>query len=242
MLEIRHASMDQAGNILDAYDDIYTGEGIMHRDSFYLWLIDLLRPVAGRSLLDISCGYGRLTVLARQQGLSAMGVDFSIAGVRQGTISSPESGWVVGNGECLPFPGASFDYITHIGSLEHFFNPQLGANEIGRLLKPGGVAVVLLPNAYGLLGNILKVMRTGEIHDDGQPLQRYGTRRFWENMLIAGGLRIERVTGWSEVERPRNRKDLSVYLRKPQKLLRFLIHPLIPVNLVNHLVYICGRA
>ncbi len=231
--------MDNSAATRLAYDDIYKGKGILQLDSFYLWLINLLEPKQGRVLLDISCGQGRLVTLAQNQGLSAMGVDFSISGVKIGSLESPTAWWVAGDGEHLPYPDSSIDYVTHIGSLEHYMDPQAGADEIARILKPGGKAVVLLPNSFGLLGNVRHVARTGDIFDDGQPLQRYGTRRVWESILTKKGLKIQKVHGFSEIPTPRTLPDLLWLLKRPQKLLRKFFNLFIPLNLTNHFVFIC---
>jgi len=234
MLEIRHVS-----DTRQAYDEIYDDAGILMRDSLYLWLISLLEPEPGKSLLDISCGQGRLTDLAQQQGLRALGLDFSAVGVLKGRAANPVAGWVVGDGQKLPFAAASLDYITHIGSLEHYLDPTAGALEIGRLLKPGGRACILLPNAFGLMGNIKHVWQHGEIFDDGQPLQRYATRAHWQGLLLRCGLQVERTFGYGEVEWPRTRQDWGWYLKRPHKLARLGLSQLIPLNLTNHFVFLC---
>jgi hypothetical protein len=99
-----------------------------------------------------------------------------------------------------------------------------------------------VPNAYGLLGNIAYVWRQGEIFDDGQPLQRYATRRTWEALLERGGLRVERTLGYGELEFPRTARDALWLVARPHKLVRYLLTPLIPTNLANDFVFICGRA
>jgi SAM-dependent methyltransferase len=240
MIEIRYEKMETTSETREAYDEIYSREGILHRDSFYLWLIGLLNPVTGRSLLDISCGEGRLVALAKEAGLEAIGVDFSIEGVRKGSQNCPEAKWAGCDGEALPFDDGRMDYITHIGSLEHYQDPSRGAKEIGRVLKPGGVACILLPNAFGLLGNIRHVLRTGQVFDDGlQPIQRYGTRGAWVALLEGGGLKVLRVLGYGEVERPRTAADLRWMASHPQKAVKLALAGIIPVNLQNHLVFLC---
>lgn len=241
MLEIRHTQMDTTADTRQAYDEIYAGEGILQLDSFYLWLISLLEPQQGRVLLDISCGQGRLVTLAQQRGLRGMGIDFSMQGVQIGLKETPAAWWVTGDGEQLPYADASMDYVTHIGSLEHYQNPQAGADEIARVLKPGGKAVVLLPNSFGLLGNIKYVARHGDIFDDGQPLQRYGTRRVWETILTNSGLKIQNVVGYSEIPTPRTLPDWLWLLKRPQKIVRKFLNLFIPINLTNHFVFICSH-
>ncbi|MBE0410915.1 MAG: methyltransferase domain-containing protein [Anaerolineales bacterium] len=241
MLEIRHDKMDNFAATQEAYNVIYKNEGIQQRDSFYLWILHLLNLKPGSLLLDISCGQGKLIKLAQTKGMHAIGVDFALEGVLVGKADSPASQWLVGDGECLPFDNGCIDYITHIGSLEHYLNPQLGANEIFRTLKPGGKAAILLPNAFGLLGNIKYVMRTGEIFDDGQPIQRYATRAAWERILTGAGLRVVRTIDYGEVEFPRTYRDALWFFCHPRKVLRYLLSILVPFNLTNHFVYICTR-
>ncbi len=241
MLEIRHSNMDNTLALLKAYDEIYSSIGIQHLDSFYLWLISLLRPEVGKILVDVSCGQGRLVSLAQRMGIRTVGVDFSIEGLYIGHKHSPNSGWVAGDGECLPIADQSVDYVTHIGSLEHYMDPQKGASEIARILKPSGGACILLPNAFGLWGNIRHVWRTGEVFDDGQPLQRYATRRTWETLLIKGGLKIVDVMSYGEVVFPRTIQDAVLMIRRPRKILRYFLNLFIPLNLANHLVFICTK-
>ena len=241
MLEIRHQDMDNTAATQAAYNELYRGHGIRLRDSFYLWLISLLQPQPGGVLLDISCGQGRLVTLAQRQGLRAIGVDFAGEAVSKGLMDAPQAGWAVTDGEQLPFPAASVDYVTHIGSLEHYQHPDRGAREITRVLKPDGRACVLLPNAFGLLGNIRYVRTHGEVFDDGQPLQRYATRRTWTSLLHSAGLRVNQIVPYHEIEFPRTRVDAIWLIAHPIKLVRMLVVPFIPKNLVNHFVFICSK-
>jgi SAM-dependent methyltransferase len=240
MLEIRHDKIHSRRDTQSAYNEIYSQQGILLRDSFYLWLIDQLEPQRGKTLADISCGQGRLVTLAERKGLHAFGIDFAVGAVRKGQSETPQAGWVVGDGEELPFEDHSVDYVTHIGSLEHYIHPHLGAQEIARILRSGGKACVLLPNAYGLLGNIHHVWATGDIFDDGQPLQRYATRHSWESLLQDNGLRVDKVVGYNEIEFPRYFQDFLHLIKKPRKIARLAISGFIPLNLSNHLVYICS--
>lgn len=240
MIEIRHELMNDATATREAYDQLYATRGLSHRDSFYLWLIYLLNPHPGRLLLDISCGEGRLVALAQQHGLHAYGLDFSAIAVRKGAMNSPQSSFIVGDGELLPLPSDSFDYVTHIGSLEHYMNPHRGAAEIGRILKRDGKACVLLPNTFGLLG-IRYVWKHGEVFDDGQPLQRYATRRTWQKILEVSGLRVDRIVGYSGVSFPRTPADARWLLARPQKIVRMALLALTPLNLANHFVFICSK-
>ena len=242
MLEIRRPVIQRGVSTRAAYDQYFEAHDMLLRDSFYLWLIDLLNPTPRDILLDISCGQGRLVELATRRGLNAVGVDFSFSGLSKGQRAAPAAKWAMGNGEGLPFADNSVDFVTHIGSLEHYEGMIAGASEIARVLKPSGRACILLPNAFGLMGNIRYVRRTGEIFDDGQPLQRYATRKTWEAILQRGGLTIERIVPWGEVNWPATQADFWWMLLRPQKWLRGLLAAATPLNLANHFVFLCRSA
>lgn len=237
LLEIRHEPTERDEQ--QAYDTLYFERGIRQRDSFYLWFLEQV-PHNGRGrLLDVSCGEGVFLDVARRAGLEAVGVDFSRVAVRKARCVSSQV--ALANAQRLPFADSSFDYVTNIGSLEHYFDPAEGVREMARVLRPDGVAVVLLPNTFGLFGNIWHVLRHGEIFDDGQPLQRYATHASWERLLQANGLIPARVVRY-EREAPRTARDLLWLLRRPWKVGRLLVAPLIPVNLSNILVFVCHKA
>lgn len=60
----------------------------------------------------------------------------------------------------LPFPDASFDYVFCIEVLEHVPNPFGTLGEIHRVLRPGGVLILSVPNPYHfkeLIWNLLRI-------------------------------------------------------------------------------------
>lgn len=237
LLEIRHETTERDEQ--HAYDTLYFERGIRQRDSFYLWFLEQVPHRGGGRLLDVSCGEGVFLGVARRAGLEAVGVDFSLVAVRKARLVSSQA--ALANAQRLPFADNSFDYVTNIGSLEHYFDPVEGAREMARVLRRDGVAIILLPNAFGIFGNIWHVLRYGEIFDDGQPLQRYATRASWERLLRANGLVPNRVIPY-EREAPRTARDLLWLLRRPWKIGRLLVAPFVPVNLSNILVFVCHKA
>lgn len=239
MIEIRHRSIIDGLSIRAAYDDLYQGRRLTMRDSFYLWLLQLVRARKGQLLIDVACGNGRLVQLATERGIRAIGLDLSIQGLADAAYRGKGGFWVVGDGQKLPMRSHCADIVMSIGSLEHYAHPVEGASQLAELAKPDGIVCILLPNAYGILGNILHVLRTGEVFDDRQPVQRYATRRTWEIMLAKGGLHIDQVIPFYEFNRPRTTKDLLWSILHPQKYLKGLIGYVMPVNLVNHFIFLC---
>jgi SAM-dependent methyltransferase len=166
-------------------------------------------------------------------------VDFSEQAIRIARGRGGED-YTVGNGEALPYKTGTFDYLTSIGSLEHYEDPLLGAREMARILAPGGTALILLPNTFGILHNVWTALRKGLPAIDQQPIQRYGTVKEWEELLREGGLGIHKVYKY-EREFPLNWADARWYLHHPKNLIRLLLTPLVPLNWACCFVFICGR-
>jgi SAM-dependent methyltransferase len=238
-VEIRHEQTERAERL--AYDALFAADEIRMPDSFYLWFVRLVARSGSGQLLDISCGDGVFLAVARRAGLRATGVDFSAVALKKTLQIVPEAAVAIANGQQLPFGDNSFDVVTNIGSLEHYFDPAEGVREMARVLRPTGVALVLLPNLFGLFGNITYVLRHGEVYDDGQPLQRYATRRSWERLLRDNQLIPQDVLRY-EREAPRTLYDLRQLLRRPQRIARLLAAPLLPLNLSNNFIFICRKA
>jgi len=240
VLEIRHGEATTYWN-KEIYEKIYSTQGIRQLDSLYQWLLELLDVQPGRLLLDVSCGVGSLPRLAARIGLKAYGVDFSEVALRVAYREAPTVSWILADGEHLPFPESSFDYVTHIGSLEHYVCPEMGAQEVARVLKPDGRACFLLPNTFGLLGNVWTALRTGRTFDNGQPIQRYAARLEWQDLLEASGLKVIRTVKYEQVW-PRSLADVRWYLRHPKAILRLFLGYFVPLNWANYFVFLCRKA
>jgi ubiquinone/menaquinone biosynthesis C-methylase UbiE len=223
------------------YDQIYSGEGIRQLDSFYRWLLELLQPQAGCRLLDIATGEGVLPRMGAQRyGLETYGSDLSLNAL-QIARDEGQRALCVASGESIPFADASFDYVTCIGSLEHFLNMRAGVREMVRVLRPHGTACILVPNTYSIIGNVYKALKTGMSTIDPQPLQRYAARGEWAMLLEECGMRIVNTLKY-ERETPYSLADWWWYLRHPRALVRLALTPFIPLNWASCFVYLCQPA
>lgn len=234
MIEIHHVNGSQLRN---AYDELYIQRPIRHQDSFYRWVFKILKVEPGQRYLDVACGQARLVELAAARGLLAYGTDYSFSALIASTNHHP---LFVANGEFLPLQSNSIDRLSNIGSLEHYSDPLKGAREMARVLKHGGLACIFVPNTFSIMATVLYAFHTGEIIDDGQPIQRYCTRRGWERLLEENGFCILDVKKY-EREWPLNRKDLLSYLRHPKEFIHLCLSPLVPLNLANSFAFICMR-
>lgn len=115
-----------------------------------------LPPGEGRRLLDIGCSWGRWTMAASQAGYEAVGIDPSLGAVLAARRAAAQVGvssrYLVGDARHLPFATGAFDTAYSYSVIQHFSRADAGRSvaEIGRVLRPGGVAKVQMPTRFGL--------------------------------------------------------------------------------------------
>lgn len=238
MIELRLPEFTDTGDERAIYNEIYQDRGIDHRDSFYWWLLELMNPQPGQTLLDVSCGQGKLVQFARTKQVEAFGVDFSEPALQWARQKSGKPIYATMDAQALAIDSNHFDFVANIGSIEHYRDPGLGIREISRVLKPTGVACILLPNTYSLLGNVKHAAQTGDVYQGFQPIERYHTLNGWRTLLADNGLLPFRVAKF-EMVRPRTPADWLWYLARPPKIAHYLLMYMIPLALANCFVYLC---
>ena len=238
--EIRLDDMVTADDSQAAYDVIYGEDDISQRASFYLWVHDLLALKPGETYLDISCGRAQLTTLARVQGANAHGLDLSYTALHSGWNAGRGGHLITGNSQQLPYAPESFDVVSNIGSLEHYLDMDTAVQQMTRVLKPGGRAIVLVPNSFSLLHNIWIALRDGRTNIDQQPIQRYAARLEWQTLLEENGLVVDKTLKY-ELETPRTWTDWGHYLRHPKKMVRLALRSFVPLNLAFCFVFLCYK-
>lgn len=118
------------------------------------WRKKVVQTVASTNpdtILDIATGTGDLAIqMAEQTGASEIiGLDLSEGMLREGRKKITKKSldqkieMVQGDSEDLPFENDHFDAITVAFGVRNFENLEKGLTEIQRVLKPGGIFVVL---------------------------------------------------------------------------------------------------
>lgn len=110
---------------------------------------------AGRPgrILDLGCGRGFTLAALREMGWECVGTELSeeMAAEARKTAGVQV---LLGGPEEFPFPGGSFDAVTAWHSLEHMERPVRTVREVARLLKPGGLLLVEVPDANSLQARV----------------------------------------------------------------------------------------
>ncbi|NJL05195.1 MAG: class I SAM-dependent methyltransferase [Chloroflexaceae bacterium] len=238
MIEIRH-QVSTTTTAREAYDQIYTEQTIApHWDTFFAWSLELLNPSPHTTLLDVCCGIGPMLRVASRYQVQVIGIDFSQVAIR--TAAQYGTAWVA-DALQLPFADNSFDYVTNLGSLEHLEDMAQGVCEMARVLKPDGLCAIMVPNLFGHFWTIWYAGLTGDIFDDGQPLQRYATSHYWHQLFAANGLVVLDFLPY-ELPPPRNLRQWGYYLRHPKRYLpKLLSKYYLSPHLASMLVFRCMK-
>ena len=110
--------------------------------------------LSGRPVLEIGLGYGTLGQYIAERGAVYHGLDIAptpVAMMRHRLrLLAQEGDERVRQGSALdnPWPDARFDAVYSIGCLHHTGDLVRSVDEVHRILKPGGVAVVMLYNRH----------------------------------------------------------------------------------------------
>lgn len=142
------------------------------------WGLQQVDMAENAAVLDIGCGGGR-TVRKLASLASAgkvVGLDYSGASVavaRETNAAEIANGRVQieqGSVSALPFPDGTFDVVTAVET--HYYWPDLPANvrEIFRVVKPGGVFVLIAETYRGgplrfLYGIVMPLLRAAFLTD-----------------------------------------------------------------------------
>ncbi len=170
------------------YDNVYLHGGYKSAASNYdeKMLDQLGVPKnAEMKLLDIACGNGFLLQTAENR-VKTFGIDISENAIRNAKQRAGKTVFSSGSAEKLPFEDNFFDFVTCLGSMEHFINVDNALMEIKRVLIKGGKANIHVPNSLYLVHKILR------IDTQGQPNERLATEAEWKE-IIEKHLKIERT-------------------------------------------------
>jgi ubiquinone/menaquinone biosynthesis C-methylase UbiE len=115
--------------------------------------------VAGKKVLEIGVGLGADHQRFAQAGAQLTGIDLTARAVahtrRRLALFNYDSVLSTGDAENLQFSSDAFDCVYSWGVLHHSPNTPKAIAEVHRVLRPGGVARVMIYHKWSLVGYML---------------------------------------------------------------------------------------
>jgi ubiquinone/menaquinone biosynthesis C-methylase UbiE len=100
----------------------------------------------GHRILEIGSGGGRVLRMFKRAKLTAVDVSDVFLDSAKKNLAGYDVEFIKGEIDKLSLPAEKFDRIICTEVLEHTKNPEAILREIARLLRPGGRAVITVPN------------------------------------------------------------------------------------------------
>lgn len=105
-----------------------------------------------KSVLDIGCGMGAFTKILVQKGFFVTAVDYSedVVAFAKKLNNNHNAKFLTANIYNLPFDESIYDMVICIAVFQHLKDIQKAISEIKRVLKPGGIFVIITLNPFSL--------------------------------------------------------------------------------------------
>jgi SAM-dependent methyltransferase len=153
-LKARHRAMWASGDYPSMVETFLTPLGPR--------LVDATGIRPGMRVLDVGAGTGNASIPAALRGADVVASDLTPelleAGRGRADAAGVELEWVEADAEALPFEDASFDVV--ISAIGVMFAPfhQVAADELVRVVRPGGTIGLLSWTPEGMLGALFRLM------------------------------------------------------------------------------------
>jgi ubiquinone/menaquinone biosynthesis C-methylase UbiE len=127
--------------------------------------------VKGKRVLEIGCGAGGHAMLLAQAGADLTAIDLTQNAIdmtlKRFEVFGLEGDIRQGDAEELEFPDNTFDLVWSWGVIHHSANMQRVIDEIHRVLKPGGLAQIMVYHRnsvrYWIVGGLVEGVLKGKL-------------------------------------------------------------------------------
>jgi SAM-dependent methyltransferase len=116
----------------------------------------------GARMLDVACGAGQISIPAARKGIQVTGIDIAENLIekarRQAAAEDLAIRFDLGSASQLPYPDASFDFVTSLMGVIFAQKPTLTASELIRVVRPGGRILLANWTPESLEGQAFKLI------------------------------------------------------------------------------------
>ena len=164
------------------------------------WHLDerALRPLAGKSALDVGCGAGLLAEPLARMGAKVTAVDAAPELITAAKAHAAGAGLTIDyRAVGVEAVGERFDLVTAMEVVEHVADPRAFVASLAARLAPGGLLILSTPNrtAWSKLLTITLAEGFGKIPKGTHHFDEFITPDEMTAMLAEAGLMVEDVEG-----------------------------------------------
>ena len=205
-----------------------------HRYSEYApWMPEVMgfNEFPGARLLEVGCGMGTDLLQFARGGAEVTGVDLTARSIeisrQHFAVDDARGDFAIADGESLPFADGSFEVVYSNGVLHHTPDTEGAVREVHRVLRPGGLARVML-------------YHRGSVAYWGDIILRHGLLR---GELLRGDSPEEIMSRYVEVNESGGRPLVKVYSRREARKLfsMFRVVKIQVEQLTRAELYLLGR-
>ena len=164
------------------------------------WHLDecTLRPLAGKSALDVGCGAGLLAEPLARMGATVTAVDAAPELIAAAKVHATGAGLAIDyRAVGVEALDGRFDLVTAMEVVEHVADPRAFVVSLAGCLAPGGLLILSTPNrtAWSRLLTITLAEGFGRIPKGTHHYDEFITPEEMTAMLAKAGLVVEDVEG-----------------------------------------------
>jgi KDO2-lipid IV(A) lauroyltransferase len=195
-------------------------------------------PLAGRALFKTDLwNEARGTEILRwaaEQGARPVGIDIAPSTVRaaQSALASHRPAFALADVRTIPLRSGSIDLAYSMGTIEHFEDYETAVAEIYRILKPGGLGIIGVPNK---LDPFLRPLLVQALHSFGA--YPYGREKSFtpgelRRVLESAGFRVKALSGVLFIPGWLRMLDLALHTRgsRLEAATRALVRPFVALS------------
>jgi len=166
--QVKNRFSEQATQWAACYADpepTLSSQHLISRQRSALKLVEAAMPPSSR-ILEVGCGAGVMAAKLIKRGYAVWGIDLAEPMIRQARQLCESEPFGVGDIEHIPFPDNTFDVVVSLGVIEYLESDEQALREVWRVLRPGGRAVIAIPNGRsplrrldGVVPRVVAVLR-----------------------------------------------------------------------------------
>jgi len=154
----------------------------------YLAKVVDFKGYAGKKVLEVGCGVGIDLIRFAKGGAQVTGVDLAKTSIdlanKYFAHHNVQGNLQIGNGEDLEFEDDTFDMVYAHGVIQYTANAEKMVDELLRVVKPNGQAIMMVYNRNGWLNFMSEKLGVALEHEDAPVLKKYSIEEYRE--LLAG--------------------------------------------------------